>query len=66
MWTWLCETAGGAERQGLTPAAETFATREDAETWLSAHYQELREAGVGQVRLMEDGTERYGPLSLMG
>ncbi|GAT81045.1 hypothetical protein STXM2123_1746 [Streptomyces sp. F-3] len=43
---------------------EEFTTQSDAESWIGEHWRELRDGGADQVRLFEDGTEVYGPMSL--
>lgn len=63
-WHWRYENADGTElhTKGLT--VETFGTQADAESWLGENWRELREAGVVQVTLIEDGAVCYGPMSL--
>ncbi|GAA1015586.1 MULTISPECIES: hypothetical protein [Streptomyces] len=62
-WTWRFETADGTEvRPAVQP--EEFTTQSDAESWIGEHWRELRDGGADQVRLFEDGTEVYGPMSL--
>jgi len=36
----------------------------DAESWIGEHWRELLDGGADQVRLFEDTTEIYGPMSL--
>ncbi|GAA3237288.1 hypothetical protein GCM10020256_56630 [Streptomyces thermocoprophilus] len=36
----------------------------DAESWIGEHWKALQEGGADQVRLFEDATEIYGPMSL--
>lgn len=59
-WTWRLETADG-ESVGTS---EPFDSRSDAESWVGEAFAELIEQGVDQVRLFEDDTEIYGPMSL--
>lgn len=59
-WTWQYENAAG-ESIG---ASEAFDQRADAETWIGTAFEDLLEQGVEQVRLLDDGTEVYGPMSL--
>ena len=35
-------------------SSEEFATKEEAEAWMSAHWAELLEEGAGSVRLTEE------------
>ncbi|MFC8378717.1 hypothetical protein ACFUIP_22935 [Streptomyces albidoflavus] len=62
-WTWRFEKADGTE---VSPSVEPdeFSTQGDAESWLGEYWKELLEGGVEQVRLFEDTTEIYGPMSL--
>lgn len=59
-WTWQYENAAG-EAAG---ASESFDHRGDAETWIGTAFEDLLDEGVEQVRLLEDGAEVYGPMSL--
>jgi len=43
---------------------EEFTTQGDAESWIGEQWQALAEGGADQVRLFEDTTEIYGPMSL--
>lgn len=62
-WTWRFEKSDGTE---VAPAVEPeeFTTQGDAESWVGEYWKELLEGGADQVRLSEDGTEIYGPMSL--
>lgn len=56
-WTWRYETPSGELLS--EPAAETFPTQSDAESWLGESWRQLLEGGVGQVSLLEDGRVEY-------
>ncbi|MER6347803.1 hypothetical protein ACWC10_32815 [Streptomyces sp. NPDC001595] len=62
-WTWRFEKADGTE---VEPAVqpEEFTTQGDAESWIGEQWKDLLAGGADQVRLFEDGTEIYGPMSL--
>ncbi|WP_329216508.1 hypothetical protein OG352_11525 [Streptomyces sp. NBC_01485] len=62
-WTWRFEKADGTE---VPPAVEPeeFTTQGDAESWIGEVWKDLLEGGAAQVRLFEDATEIYGPMSL--
>ncbi|QYX80670.1 hypothetical protein [Streptomyces akebiae] len=62
-WTWRFEKADGTEVQPAVQPEE-FTTQGDAESWIGEHWNALREGGADQVRLFEDTTEIYGPMSL--
>ncbi|WP_431782168.1 hypothetical protein [Streptomyces chumphonensis] len=62
-WTWQFETVDG-NRVDPPVAVEDFSTQGDAESWVGENWKELLDGGVDQVRLLEDGTEVYGPMSL--
>ncbi|GGP41523.1 hypothetical protein [Saccharothrix coeruleofusca] len=51
-------------REVDTSGSDTFADQVDAEDWLSAHWPELRAAGVASVTLLHNESEVYGPMSL--
>jgi len=63
-WYWRLENTEGREVHQKGLAVETFATQSDAESWLGENWRELREAGVEQVTLIDDGDPVYGPMSL--
>jgi hypothetical protein len=62
-WTWRFETAEGAPADPGEVTGD-FSAQGDAESWLGEIWRELVEKGVGQVFLLEDGREVYGPMSL--
>ncbi|WP_313407174.1 hypothetical protein [Aeromicrobium sp.] len=59
-WSWQYENGAGDP----VGASEQFEQRSDAETWIGTSFEDLLEDGVEQVRLLEDGTEVYGPMGL--
>ncbi|NYI07005.1 hypothetical protein FHU37_003948 [Allostreptomyces psammosilenae] len=62
-WTWQFEKADGSRTEPpLEP--EEFTTQSDAESWVGEFWRVLRDGGVDQVVLFEDGTKVYGPMSL--
>lgn len=61
-WTWRYESEDGTIVPG--PALQRFDNRSDAESWLGESWEELRDDGVLQVSLLEDGTVVYGPMGL--
>lgn len=62
-WSWRLQKADGGPAAGPGLPEETFTTQADAESWLGERWRELREGGVEQVTLVEDGTVIY-PMSL--
>ncbi|MFF5341366.1 hypothetical protein ACFY4H_11695 [Streptomyces althioticus] len=62
-WTWRFEKADGTQVEPAV-APEEFTTQGDAESWIGENWKALLEGGADQVRLLEDGTEIYGPMSL--
>ncbi|KUN05622.1 hypothetical protein AQI95_15595 [Streptomyces yokosukanensis] len=62
-WTWRFEKADGTEVQPPVQPEE-FTTQGDAESWIGEEWRALLDGGVEQVRLFEEGTEIYGPMSL--
>lgn len=65
-FTWSFEDADGQPVRDVEPSppAKGFPTQADAETWVGESWRELLAGGVEQVRLLEDGAEVYGPMSL--
>lgn len=55
MWRWEPD-AGTIEQR--------FDSQAEAETWLTSHYEALRDDGVGAVTLCEEDRVVYGPMSL--
>lgn len=62
-WTWRYQTESG-EPVTDPPAARSFATRSDAESWLGETWRDLLTGGVAAVTLLEDGRAVYGPMDL--
>ena len=48
----------------MEEASAQFPTQADAESWIGETWRSLRERGVDVVRLLADGEQVYGPLSL--
>jgi hypothetical protein len=63
-WRWRFEDDGGAEVDAGELGGAEFSAQGDAESWLGEIWRDLAEQGVGQVVLLEDGREVYGPMSL--
>lgn len=61
-YRWRYADANGDE---VTGPVEKFTDQTEAEDWLSANWQDLFDAGVQQVTLLEDEEELYGPMSLL-
>jgi hypothetical protein len=65
-WTWRYQNSDGLViTPHDAPEAEVSPTQGDAETWLGETWQQLADAGVDAVVLLEDGREVYGPMSLL-
>ncbi|MDI3387209.1 hypothetical protein QIS99_13505 [Streptomyces sp. B-S-A8] len=62
-WTWRFERSDGTEVEPSVQPEE-FTTQGDAESWIGEVWKDLADGGTDQVRLFEDGTEIYGPMSL--
>lgn len=65
-WTWRYETTDGVEVEPTEdrPAAPTFPTQADAESWIGEVWRDLLTQGVDQVTLLDDAQVVYGPMSL--
>ena len=64
-WTWRYEDSAGATVKAAgAPDPGSFPAQGDAESWIGESWQELLDAGVDQVTLIEDGRVVYGPMSL--
>lgn len=59
-WSWTYEDEAGE----VVGRSEKFESRSDAETWIGEAFGDLLDDGVDQVRLFDDETEIYGPMSL--
>jgi hypothetical protein len=57
-WTWRYEDAEGQQLPG-PPAAESFGTKGDAESWLGETWRDLLKGGVQNVVLLEDERVEY-------
>ncbi len=58
-FSWACEATPDAAGPG-----RSFPTQAEAEAWLAASYEDLLDAGVEAVTLMEEDRVVYGPMSL--
>jgi hypothetical protein len=63
-FAWRYETLDGSTLPGEGLPAERFPTQADAETWIGEVWQELLDAGVDRVSLLEGDRLVYGPMSL--
>lgn len=61
-WTWRYEAADGTPL--ASPAAPSFPSQADAESWIGEHWGALLDDGVEQVSLLESGRVAYGPMGL--
>lgn len=61
-FTWTSPQAAEAELD--TGLGQEFPTQADAEAWLTASYEELVDAGLDEVTLLEGDRVVYGPMSL--
>ncbi len=65
-WTWqfldsnACVTSAPDELE----SEAQFHAQADAETWIGENWQELVDAGVHSVNLLDAGSLVYGPMSL--
>ncbi len=63
-WSWRLENVSGDLVEVADTEAARFPSRADAESWLGETWRELLDAGVDQVRLLEEDRGVYGPMSL--
>jgi hypothetical protein len=49
---------------GNAATAPEFDDQAEAEAWLGEHWEELRDAGVDEVTLLDGDEKVYGPMSL--
>jgi hypothetical protein len=63
-WTWRYEDQSGGPLAPSGAPAEEFPTQADAESWLGEHWRVLLDSGVEQVKLLENDSVVYGPMSL--
>jgi hypothetical protein len=64
-WTWQYQDGTGAVVESDELPRPSFPTQADAESWIGESWQELLADGVAGVVLLEDGTQVYGPMSLL-
>ena len=60
-WTWLFADAAGVAR---SEPAIAFSSQQAAEDWLRDEFEELADAGVAAVTLMDGEHAVYGPMYL--
>lgn len=60
-WRYLDNDGAALEPQGVPPH---WPSQADAESWIGETWRQLLDSGVGQVILLEDEREVYGPMSL--
>ncbi len=65
-WSWIVLKADGsvAEPSASNSPDGPFPSQSDAESWIGEVWRDLLADGVDAVRLEEDGTFVYGPMSL--
>ena len=67
-WFWRVGDEGQPTADGAAIVADelggAFATQAAAESWLTANYPALSDAGVTSVSLYEEDRRVYGPMSL--
>lgn len=63
-FTWACDDAPDAVAATAVGLARAFDTQAEAEAWLTTSYEDLVDAGVDEVTLLEEGRVVYGPMSL--
>lgn len=63
-WHWRYEDEAGTAMEAEVDATNRFPSQADAESWLGEHWRTLVDQGIGQVTLLENGREVYGPMSL--
>lgn len=64
MFTWAAQNFPDAAAAIAAGLGQTFPTQADAEAWLTASYEDLVDAGVDEVTLLEGDRVVYGPMSL--
>ncbi len=64
-WTWRYADASGGIVEDDSLPRPSFPTQADAESWIGETWQELLAGGVTSVVLLDDGSEVYGPMSLL-
>lgn len=63
-WTWRLQDAAGETVTAGVNLEHGFPSRGEAESWIGEAWQELLDAGVEQVTLLDEDREVYGPMSL--
>ncbi|HHU39071.1 MAG TPA: hypothetical protein GXZ45_07320 [Propionibacterium sp.] len=63
-FTWAADGAPDAAAATEAGLGRSFPTQAEAEAWLTASYEDLVDAGVDEVTLLDGDRVVYGPMSL--
>ncbi len=63
-WRWLFADEAGVAMSGPTVPEVVFQTQKAAEDWLAEEFQDLSDAGIATVTLMDGEHAVYGPMYL--
>lgn len=64
-WRWVCADGPDAEAAAEAGLGQEFASRNEAEMWLGDYYEDLLDAGVTEVTLMDGDRVAHDPMSLL-
>ncbi len=64
MFRWRTEPVLDADAAADAGLGQEFPTQADAESWLTASFEDLLDAGAASVTLLEGDRVVYGPMSL--
>ncbi|MFT3877223.1 MAG: hypothetical protein QM708_12485 [Propioniciclava sp.] len=64
-WRWVSDGVVDAAAAAEAGLGEEFASRGDAEAWLSDYYEDLLDAGITEVTLMDGDRVAHDPMSLL-
>lgn len=64
-WRWVSGDVPDAAAAAEAGLGEEFGRRDEAEAWLGRHYEDLLDAGVTEVTLMDGDRIANDPMSLL-
>lgn len=64
-WRWVSDGVADATAAAEAGLGEEFGSQAEAEAWLGQYYEDLLDAGVTEVTLMDGDRIAHDPMSLL-